>query len=610
MNPFYNATKNKLLAALKRKKEMETNFQPSMIEDYKTIETDISTSAADLLKLGAICSKDKPDIVTLLVDEELIDVPEKSLRSVLGDDFELIVNSHTSNYAEDNFDSEEKNNGDDDFEKDCTISEEVEPEVCDFNSMYGNPFAQMFMNMMMGRPNAPFQKQPKQTPAVKQPERSGGFSEILKEIANIQGEVLYMEQEKGTLKAEMEMLNRKYQILKNDIKGKEEQFSNARVDFEEKINEIQTQVDYKDAEIKDKTEKINELNSEIGKLRSALADSEKNGNQKYENISKELREKNEKLHSLQDSLTAATRDLENTKKELSKVRSDFEQTKKQLSESQNKTKELEKNASVSFDKEKQEYEKRISDMKSQIDTVNAKASKIEKEYFDYKKQIEEGSSSSVAQVKTLQEKNNALEKEISELREASKKDKEHYKEIEDSYEHLSKLAYSDDKTNARNSNAFNEEFAKEGINGLILSHVCTCGMKEINAKFGRAAGDKAIGMVVNALMEEFPDAKIYRVLGDQFIVLNRNLTKTSIGGKLADVTKKLADSQIFIAHGTAIGNNCKDKDQLLSFAEDEMFNMKNKIDINFSVNDLENNDENPSDSEQFDDDDDWNDDDF
>lgn len=568
MSPFYNVTKNKLVDALNRKNEMESNFHPDMIDEYRKIESTIASAAADLLKLGALCSKEKEGIITMLVEDELYEIPENAIHSILGDDLYTILDAKNEEDEEDVSDENEELDGDEDDILKTSMSKEfdnstyVEP-----NPYKMNPFFQMFMPFMNMYSDSSRGVNYKEQPSTVNPpsttisRKEGGFSEVIKNIAGIQSEILLMEQEKNNLKIECDQIKKKYQLLKNDIKNKASQRDTELQNLEDSLKSVQTQLDYKIAELKDKEEEYDKLKSsleeKIKELQEVIADLRS----KVGNYS-ELEKQN------QENLSA----VENYKKRINELtRTNNENTEK--------LRKMERDSSTSFEKDKQNYERRIAELKQQTDAMRERAEKAERLYKEFKDNIDKQNDNSSAKIKESTDKIAALEKEISSLKNEIKMKEEEIKSTEVANEDLKKLAYSDIKTNVKNINAFNKEFKEEDIKGLLLAHICICGMKQINEIYGREQGDKAIIIVANKLLEKFPDAKIYRVYGDQFIIVCRNQTKNSVNGQLEDIVKELLENKIFITYGTAVGNNCKNQRQMLIVAENEMLKMKQKINV-------------------------------
>ena len=74
------------------------------------------------------------------------------------------------------------------------------------------------------------------------------------------------------------------------------------------------------------------------------------------------------------------------------------------------------------------------------------------------------------------------------------------------------------KYNVDIASSYNVELKDIGVVFLDLDR-----LKDINDNFGHKMGDKLIKAISKILIEEFPNASIYRTGGDEFIVINKNI---------------------------------------------------------------------------------------
>ena len=91
---------------------------------------------------------------------------------------------------------------------------------------------------------------------------------------------------------------------------------------------------------------------------------------------------------------------------------------------------------------------------------------------------------------------------------------------------LETLSYHDQLTGAKNRHAMNEKLASlanGGSLGIIYSDVM--GLKQINDDFGHQAGDEALIYACENLKAHFPDKCVYRIGGDEFLVLIPGITE-------------------------------------------------------------------------------------
>ncbi len=75
------------------------------------------------------------------------------------------------------------------------------------------------------------------------------------------------------------------------------------------------------------------------------------------------------------------------------------------------------------------------------------------------------------------------------------------------------------------------------------------GLHELNNLLGHQKGDDMLCCVADTLKLYFPDDRLYRIGGDEFVVISRRLTKKDVERVLAEVRKTLAESKYEISAG-------------------------------------------------------------
>lgn len=119
-------------------------------------------------------------------------------------------------------------------------------------------------------------------------------------------------------------------------------------------------------------------------------------------------------------------------------------------------------------------------------------------------------------------------------------------------------AYVDGLTGLSNRTAYEDHVKqlddeiREGRAAFTVAVVDLNGLKEINDCYGHEQGDKAISKVARALKETFGDARLYRIGGDEFIVIVEGAYPEIIA-RLEEVDRLLGEQdEVSVAKGYAV----------------------------------------------------------
>lgn len=94
-----------------------------------------------------------------------------------------------------------------------------------------------------------------------------------------------------------------------------------------------------------------------------------------------------------------------------------------------------------------------------------------------------------------------------------------------------------------------EYLEKSGRDKLTCLYIDVNGLHEMNNLLGHRAGDDMLCAVADALKKYFPDERVYRIGGDEFIVLSGNLSKKSVTHLTGDVKRELMKDNYEISAG-------------------------------------------------------------
>ena len=131
-------------------------------------------------------------------------------------------------------------------------------------------------------------------------------------------------------------------------------------------------------------------------------------------------------------------------------------------------------------------------------------------------------------------------------------------------------------TNVYNRNSF-EKFKKMYLpSNTIISCVFidVNGLNKINNMYGHAMGDKAICSVANVLNNTFDNGKVYRIGGDEFVVIIFGADEYAVYKKTHEVKEILKNCEIYISAGINIGKNIVDIEDFIKIADHKMYEDK------------------------------------
>ena len=144
---------------------------------------------------------------------------------------------------------------------------------------------------------------------------------------------------------------------------------------------------------------------------------------------------------------------------------------------------------------------------------------------------------------------------------------------------LTKLSSIDLLTGLYNRNKLNsymEEILEMDDAPTALLFLDINGLKKVNDHEGHLAGDKLIKRAANALRSVFTDVDIFRVGGDEFVIILRNVEEKQILEDIDKLHQKAKDNDVSIAIGYAMTNKSADIERLLKEADVNMYNDKRR----------------------------------
>ncbi len=163
---------------------------------------------------------------------------------------------------------------------------------------------------------------------------------------------------------------------------------------------------------------------------------------------------------------------------------------------------------------------------------------------------------------------------------------------------LYKKAYFDELTSAKNKIKF-----KQDIENLNFENTVGLGMflnldnfKRINDTYGQDIGDFVLKKVASRLQKIFKKENVYRISGDEFFILHKNISKGQIHSKASKVLKRIQKPvniygrsiDIYTSIGICpINESIQNTSDLLHRTDVAMHNVKNNGKRNFAIADDE-----------------------
>lgn len=136
---------------------------------------------------------------------------------------------------------------------------------------------------------------------------------------------------------------------------------------------------------------------------------------------------------------------------------------------------------------------------------------------------------------------------------------------------------TDQGTGLMNRRAY-EKYLCESENHGFASAVCIYidanGLHEINNEHGHEAGDRMLRMMADRLREQFPDSKIYRIGGDEFVVFPSDAQEQPCRVRMEEISAHLAAQGYSISYGLAVRKEAVGLRGLVREADERMLEAK------------------------------------
>lgn len=144
--------------------------------------------------------------------------------------------------------------------------------------------------------------------------------------------------------------------------------------------------------------------------------------------------------------------------------------------------------------------------------------------------------------------------------------------------HLEELSYHDSMTQLLNRHALNQytsskKFLDRQTVGLIYCDLI--GLKRINDNLGHNNGDRLIMQASHILTELFSSQNVYRIGGDEFLVVCQDISQKDLEKQVAQLRSRIAEDNCALSIGSIWSDSPEDNfSQLITSADDSMYRDK------------------------------------
>ena len=140
---------------------------------------------------------------------------------------------------------------------------------------------------------------------------------------------------------------------------------------------------------------------------------------------------------------------------------------------------------------------------------------------------------------------------------------------------LEKMSYEDHLTGVYNRNALND-FLEENVHieniGMVFCDVL--GLKRVNDTYGHQAGDALLIRASKCLKNTFRKNDIYRIGGDEFLIISRDIEKEVFEKRIAELKEKMESYDVKMSLGPVWKSLSTDIEQMVYEADALMYEDK------------------------------------
>ena len=145
------------------------------------------------------------------------------------------------------------------------------------------------------------------------------------------------------------------------------------------------------------------------------------------------------------------------------------------------------------------------------------------------------------------------------------------------FEKLKSEKYIDSLLNVYNRRAYDELLAQNNLyNNIGVAFVDANGLGIVNNKYGYQKGNELLKNVTKSLTDNFRPSDIYRIGGDEFLIICSNIDRELFTEKIVDSQIALAETEYSATYGVVYATSSNDLEELVEEASIRMKESKEK----------------------------------
>lgn len=150
-------------------------------------------------------------------------------------------------------------------------------------------------------------------------------------------------------------------------------------------------------------------------------------------------------------------------------------------------------------------------------------------------------------------------------------------ELIEAQEKLQVVSFVDVNTGLQNRAAFShyqQNACFDGMGQLAVVFIDVNGLHELNNRLGHQAGDEMLRCVGQLCVQMFPEDRVYRLGGDEFLLIIERKEQCIVQSTMETLDAKVQEAGYSIAYGIEFRRNCFDLESMVNAADSKMLGAK------------------------------------
>ncbi|MDD2971187.1 MAG: diguanylate cyclase [Lachnospiraceae bacterium] len=142
---------------------------------------------------------------------------------------------------------------------------------------------------------------------------------------------------------------------------------------------------------------------------------------------------------------------------------------------------------------------------------------------------------------------------------------------------IEKMGSEDQTTELQNRNRYDrqvKEWMDHTFDTIVCIYMDANGLHEINNRYGHDVGDQMLRIIANSIKEEFEYQEIYRIGGDEFLVISQRFTEVECREKVKRIVMMIEKKDYHVAVGIKYRENEIGLNRIIREADEEMLEQK------------------------------------